>query len=57
MLKFLLTTGAVGFLIAAFLDPLWAWGLERAIPWVRDSVMAIIGAGCFFSLVKFRKKL
>ncbi|MDD2335358.1 MAG: hypothetical protein PHD01_02140 [Geobacteraceae bacterium] len=57
MIKFLLTTGAVGFLCASFLDPLWASGLDRSIPWIRDSVMAGIGAGCFYLLVKFRKEL
>jgi len=57
MIKFLLTTGAVGFLCAAFLDPVWASGLNRPIPWIRDSVMAIFGVACFYLLVKFRKEL
>lgn len=57
MIKFLLTTGAVGFLCAAFLDPLWASGLNRPIPWIRDCVMAILGITCFYLLVKFRKEL
>jgi hypothetical protein len=57
MLKFLLTTGTVGLLCAAFLDPLWAYGLGRPVPWIRDSIMALSGAGCFYLLVKFRKEL
>ncbi|MHC1697009.1 MAG: hypothetical protein AB9919_02865 [Geobacteraceae bacterium] len=57
MMKFLLTTGAVGFLCAAFLDPLWASGLNRPIPWIRDGVMAFIGVACFYLLAKFRNEL
>jgi hypothetical protein len=57
MIKFLLTTGAVGLLCAAFLDPVWASGLDRPIAWIRDIVMAGAGAVCFYLLVKFRKEL
>jgi len=47
----------VTFLCTAFLDPLWASGLDRPIPWFRDIVMAFIGAACFYLLVRFRKEL
>jgi len=57
MIKKLLTFGAVSFLCAALLDPLWASGLDRPIPWIRDLVMAGIGAVCFYLLVRFRKEL
>lgn len=57
MIRFLLTTGTVGFLCAAILDPLWASGLNRPIPWIRDIIMAFIGASCFYLLVKFRNEL
>lgn len=57
MIKKLLTFGAVGFLCAAFLDPLWVWGLDRPIPWFRDILMAAVGVVCFYLLIKFRKEL
>jgi hypothetical protein len=57
MIKFLLTTGAVGFLCAALLDPVWASGLNRPIGWIRDIVMAGAGAVCFYLLIKFRNEL
>jgi len=57
MCKKLLTFGAVTFLCTAFLDPVWASGLDRPIPWFRDIVMAFIGAACFYLLVRFRKEL
>ena len=57
MIKFLLTTGAVGFLCAAFLDPVWASGLDRPIAWIRDVFMAGAGTVCFYLLIKFRNEL
>lgn len=57
MIKKLLTFGVVGFLCAAFLDPLWASGLDRPIPWFRDVLMAVAGVVCFYLLVRFRKEL
>jgi len=56
MIKKLLTFGAVSFLCAAFLDPLWASGLDRPIPWGRDILMAAAGVVCFYLLVRFRKE-
>jgi hypothetical protein len=57
MFKYLLTTGAVGFLCTAFLDPLWASGLGRPISWFRDIFMGVIGSVCIYLLVKFRNEL
>lgn len=57
MLKKLLTFGAVTFICTALLDPLWASGLDKPIPWLRDGVMAIVGVACFYLLVRFRKDL
>ncbi len=50
----LLKVGAVGFLMAALLDPLWTGGLGRPIAWQRDLLLAIGGLLCYFALVKFR---
>lgn len=57
MIKKLLTFGAVVLLCTAILDPLWASGLGRPIPWFRDIVMAVVGVACFYLLVRFRKEL
>jgi len=57
MIKYSLTSGAIGFLCAAFLEPVWASGLNRPVPWIRDIFMAGIGVGCFYLLVRFRNEL
>jgi len=57
MIKKLLTFGAVTFLCTALLDPLWASGLGKPIPWFRDSVMAVFGIACFYLLIRFRREL
>lgn len=57
MMRVLLTFGAVAFLMAALLDPLWAWGLGRPIPWQRDLLLALGGGLCFYARVKFRHLL
>ncbi|WP_305046948.1 hypothetical protein [Geoalkalibacter sp.] len=57
MMRVLLTWGAVGFLMAALLDPLWAWGLGRPIPWSRDLLLALGGILCFYARVRFRDLL
>jgi hypothetical protein len=56
-MKKLLTFGAVGFLCAAFLDPLLASGLERSIPWLRSILLAIAGSVCYYLLIRFRREL
>lgn len=57
MIKNLLTFGAVFFLCTAFLDPLWASGLDRPIPWFRDILFGVMGAACYYLRIKFRKTL
>lgn len=56
-MKLLLYTSTVGFLCAAFLDPLYASGMDRPIPWTRDFIMLVIGCTCYYLLVKYRKQL
>jgi hypothetical protein len=56
-MKSLLYGGAVCFLCAAFLDPLYASGMGRPIPWLRDLVMAVLGVACYYLLIRYRKIL
>jgi hypothetical protein len=53
-MKKLLTWGGVGLLTTALLDPVLYSMLEQPIPWGRDIIMALGGAGCLYLLVKFR---
>jgi len=53
-MKKLLSWGGVGLLTTAILDPLLYAMLEQPIPWGRDLVMAVGGAGCLFLLVRLR---
>lgn len=53
-MKKLLTWCAVGLLSSAFLDPIIYSMLEMPIPWGRDALMAIAGAGCYYLLIRFR---
>ncbi|SDL71366.1 hypothetical protein SAMN05660860_01092 [Geoalkalibacter ferrihydriticus] len=57
MMRTLLQLGAVGFSMAALLDPLWVSGLGRPIAWQRDLLLAIGGILCFYALVRFRDLL
>jgi len=57
MIRRLLSFGAVTLLTTAFLDPLYASGIGRPVPWPRDLLMAAAGAACFVILVKFRNSL
>jgi hypothetical protein len=56
-LKKLLTWGAVGLLTTAILDPVIYSMLDLPIPWTRDLIMAVGGAGGFYLLIKYRKDL
>ena len=53
-MKKLLSWGGVGLLTTALLDPLLYAMLEQPIPWGRDLLMAVAGAGCLFLLVRLR---
>ena len=53
-MKKLLSWGGVGLLTTALLDPLLYSMLEQPIPWGRDIVMAAVGIGCLYLLVKMR---
>lgn len=53
-MKKLLSWGGVGLLTTALLDPLLYAMLEQPIPWGRDLLMAVGGAGCFYLLVRLR---
>ncbi|HOP41534.1 MAG TPA: hypothetical protein PLI53_10880 [Geobacteraceae bacterium] len=57
MIKQLLTFGTVTLLCAALLDPLWASGLGRPIPWFRDIFMGAAGLVCYYLRIKYRKVL
>lgn len=56
-MKKLLTWGAVGLLTTAILDPVIYSMLDLPIPWLRDLLMGVAGAGCFYLLLKFRHDL
>lgn len=56
-MKKLLSWGGVGLLTTAFLDPLIYSMLDKPVPWFRDILMAIGGAGCIYLLVKYRGDL
>jgi hypothetical protein len=53
-MKKLLSWGGVGLLTTALLDPLLYSMLDQPIPWGRDLLMAVGGAGCLYLLVKLR---
>lgn len=53
-MKKLLSWGGVGLLTTALLDPLLYAMLEQPIPWGRDVLMAVGGAGCLYLLVRLR---
>ena len=53
-MKKLLSWGGVGLLTTALLDPLLYSMLEKPIPWGRDLLMAAVGIGCLYLLVKLR---
>lgn len=53
-MKKLLSWGGVGLLTTALLDPLLYSMLEQPIPWGRDVLMAAVGIGCLYLLVKMR---
>lgn len=53
-MKKLLNWGVVGLLSTALLDPVIYSMLELPIPWVRDLLMAAVGIGCWYLLVKMR---
>ena len=53
-MKKLLTWGGVGLLTTALLDPLLYSMLDRPVPWLRDLIMLLLGAGCLYLLVRFR---
>ena len=56
-MKILLKLGAVSFLCAALLDPLWASGIGQPVQWFRDAAMAAAGAVCLYLLVRFWNSL
>lgn len=56
-MKQLLSWGGSGLLIAALLDPLVYWGLDKPVPWLRDLAMAAVGILCIYLLIKYRKQL
>ncbi len=53
-MKKMLSWGGVGLLTTALLDPLLYSMLEQPIPWGRDLLMAAVGVGCLYLLVKLR---
>jgi len=56
-MKKLLNWGAVGLLTSALLEPIAYSMLGLSIPWMRDLLMAVAGAGCLYLLIKFRDDL
>ena len=56
-MKNLLNWGAVGLLTSALLDPVIYAMLEKPIPWMRDSAMAVGGVVCFWLMIKYRDYL
>lgn len=54
MMRKLLILGAVGFSMAAILDPLWRSGLGEPVAWGRDLLLALGGGLCFYALIRFR---
>jgi hypothetical protein len=55
-MKKFLNWGAVGLLTSAILDPLIYSMLDMPIPWMRDLLMMLGGAGCFWLLIRFRNE-
>lgn len=53
-MKKLLTWAAVGLLTTALLDPLIYSMLDQPIPWTRDLLMLVGGAGGFYLLIRYR---
>jgi hypothetical protein len=56
-MKRLLSWGAVMLLTTALLDPLVYSMLGKPIPWIRDTLLGLGGAACFYFLIKFRNDL
>lgn len=56
-MKIILTFLAVTLLNGAFLYPLFMGGIGRPIHWWLVALMVIIGTGCIFLLVRYRRQL
>lgn len=56
-MKLLLNFLAVLLLISAFLYPLFFSGTGRPVLWWLVTLMAAVGVGCLYLLVRFRKEL
>lgn len=55
-MKKLLSWGGVALLTTAILDPAMYAMLDQPIPWLRDLLMLVAGAGCIYLLVRFRNE-
>ncbi len=55
-MKKLLSWGGVALLTTAILDPLMYAMLDQPIPWLRDLLMLVAGAGCIYLLIRFRNE-
>lgn len=56
-MKTILTLLAVTLLNGAFLYPLFMGGVGRPVYWWLVALMAVIGVGCMYLLVRFRRQL
>jgi hypothetical protein len=56
-MKHLLNFLAISLLNAAFLYPLFYWGIGRPVAWWLVILMALAGIGSLWLLVRFRREL